>query len=738
MVNGTGFNGFPGPTNRTRFPDQSVSPLPNQSFTSVAGHLYDGFSYTVADAAEALPPPDSELTLEEDSPEDCDFSDVVLNYINQMLMEEDMEDKACMLQESLDLEAAERSLYEAIGKKYPPSPEPNLAYAESNGETQDHELSGNFAGNLVDGECISRNGWTQSLRSFTLDFRNSQSRSSALSASQSSYSSPNSIATYGYGLDEPSNTLYPSSDANGERQSVWLFRRGIEEARKFLPGENELIVDFRGNSNGEMAVKEEAKDENGRDRGRKNPNRDEIGLEEERSSKLPAVFPETIVRSDVADKILVHVPGQDSMKEFNALRDSLKKGVEKKKNTCPREERRGRRSNRRRGSGRGQNGKPEVVDLRSLLIHCAQAVAADDRRNANELLKQIRQHSTPFGDGNQRLGHCFANGLEARLAGTGSQIYKGLMTKSRSASDVLKAYHLFLACCPFRKLSNFISNKTIKDSMGNSQRLHVIDFGILYGFQWPTLIQRLSLYGSPKVRITGIEFPQPGFRPAQRVEETGQRLAAYAEEFGVPFEYTAIAKKWDTIQLEELKIEKDEFLVINCLYRAENLHDETVKVESSRDAVLNLIRKINPDLFIHGIVNGAYNAPFFVTRFREALFHFSSIFDMLETIVPREDESRRLLEMEVFGREALNIIACEGWERVERPETYKQWQVRTMRSGFVQVPFDPAIMKMALRKVQLHYHKDFVIDEDSRWVLQGWKGRTVMALSAWKPISKAL
>jgi len=275
----------------------------------------------------------------------------------------------------------------------------------------------------------------------------------------------------------------------------------------------------------------------------------------------------------------------------------------------------------------------------------------------------------------------------------------------------------------------------IMSAAAKATRIHVIDFGILYGFQWPTFIQKLSLRpgGPPKLRITGIEFPQPGFRPAERVEETGRRLANYADSFHVPFEYYPIAKKWETIQVEELKIEKDEFLVVNCLYRGKNLHDESVSVRSSRDIVLNLIRKIKPDIFIHGIVNGSFNAPFFVTRFREALFHYSALFDMLETLVPREDRERMVIEKEIFGREALNVIACEGWERMERPETYKQWQVRNLRAGFAQLPMDRDIVKKAVDKVRSSYHKDFVIDEDSRWLLQGWKGRIIYALSCWKP-----
>lgn len=266
-------------------------------------------------------------------------------------------------------------------------------------------------------------------------------------------------------------------------------------------------------------------------------------------------------------------------------------------------------------------------------------------------------------------------------------------------------------------------------------RLHIIDFGILYGFQWPCLIERLSSRpgGPPKLRITGIDLPNSGFRPAERVEETGCRLADYAKSFNVPFEFNAIAQKWETIQIEDLKLDTDEVLVVNCHNRFRNLLDETVVVESPRDIVLNLIRKINPDVYLHGVINGSYNAPFFISRFREALFHYSSLFDMLETNVPREIHERMLLEKQIFGWEVMNVIACEGAERIERPETYRQWQVRNLSAGFRQLPLDREIMNIAKERVKTCYHKDFVIDEDGHWMLLGWKGRIINALSSWKP-----
>ncbi|XP_022145648.1 scarecrow-like protein 9 [Momordica charantia] len=682
----------------------------------------------------------SNASHEEDYLEDCDFSDAVLRFINQILMEEDMEDKTCMLQDSLDLQAAEKSFYDVLGKKYPPSPEPNRSLAIQYSDSFNGELCGDSSNYLNSYNNTSYSGDDNPFE--TLDVFQIRSTLGD-TISPSSNSSSNSIISGVDGLVDFSNNTIQVPESNNRSQSIWQFQKGFEEASKFLPGGNDLCLDFDVNGSvtqgpdegtSQIYVKAKRKDQRNilslESRVRKNPHDEDGDLEEERSSKQAAVFTESTLRSKMFDIVLLCSAGEghDRLASFrqelqNAkIRSMMQTGQLKQ-------------SSGGRGRRKKQSGKKEVVDLRTLLISCAQAVAADDHRNATELLKQIRQHASPFGDGNQRLASCFADGLEARLAGTGSQIYKGLINKRTSAADVLKAYHLYLAACPFRKISNFTSNRTIMNAAENATRLHVIDFGILYGFQWPTLIQRLSWRkgGPPKLRITGIEFPQPGFRPAERVEETGRRLATYAESFNVPFEYNAIAKKWETITVEDLNIDKDEFLVVNCLYRAKNLLDESVSTESPRNTVLRLIHKINPNLFIHGVVNGAYNAPFFVTRFREALFHFSAIFDMLETIVPREDWERMLLEKEIFGREALNVIACEGWERVERPETYKQWQFRIMRAGFVQLPIGPEIFERAVDKVRSSYHRDFLIDEDSRWILQGWKGRIIYAISAWRP-----
>ncbi|XWS53113.1 hypothetical protein CRYUN_Cryun11dG0129900 [Craigia yunnanensis] len=376
----------------------------------------------------------------------------------------------------------------------------------------------------------------------------------------------------------------------------------------------------------------------------------------------------------------------------------------------------------------------KLVDLRTLLIQCAEAVGVNDFRNANDFLMQLRNHSSPFGNASQRKAHYFAKALEARLDGTGSEEYAALVSKRIPTANI-EACKLLISACPFMEVSNVFTTEMIMKLAKKATRIHIIHFGVPYGLQWTSLIQRLSTRpgNPPMLRITGIDLPQPGLESAARVEETGHFLANCCKQLNIPFEYNPVRKKWESIQLEDLKIGRNEVIVVNCLYRLRHLVDEMVDLSSPRDAVLNLVRKINPDIFIHGIVNGAYNAPFFVSRFREVLYYYSTLFDMLEQIVPSEDQERILLEENIYGKEILNVVACEGSDRVERPETYKQWQIRNLRAGLRQLPLNQELLKNVKAHVKLNYHRDFLVDEDKNWMLQGWKGRTLFALSFWRP-----
>ncbi|VFQ91393.1 unnamed protein product [Cuscuta campestris] len=442
------------------------------------------------------------------------------------------------------------------------------------------------------------------------------------------------------------------------------------------------------------------------------------GIEEERSSKYSAVHDEVgeDELSEMFDKVLICA---DSI-----VADQFPSIVGCKGTNC---------QGGRKSHSNEQKDNTEFVDLESLLLSCARSIAAFDHGSAIEQLIYIRRYTSPTGDAYQRMAHAFANALEARLNGTGPQLSEGLAPNKRTG--LLRS---FMISWPVLRISYLIANKVIQEVASKGKSLHLIDFGIYYGIQWATLIRDLSKRpaGPPKLRITGIDYPVRGFRPEQLVVDTGRLLAKYCEQFDVPFEYNAItSQNWEKIKIDDLKLVRGEVVAVSCGFRLRNLMDEeTVGGDhpSPRDAVLNLIREINPQVFVPMVLSASHSGPLFLPRFREALLFYFNYFDMFDATVPHDD-SRLRFEQEFLGREIMNVIACEGMERVERPETYKQWHLRITKAGFKTKPMNQDLVKKLSGKVKEGYHKEFVFVEDGHWVLQGWKGRTLCGISCWVP-----
>lgn len=94
----------------------------------------------------------------------------------------------------------------------------------------------------------------------------------------------------------------------------------------------------------------------------------------------------------------------------------------------------------------------------------------------------------------------------ARMSGTGAQLYTALSNKHPSEGQMLKGFRLFYDHIPFIHTSHIFANDTFLDVFEGASRVHIVDYGILYGLQWPCLISRLARRpgGPPHLRITGM------------------------------------------------------------------------------------------------------------------------------------------------------------------------------------------------------------------------------------------
>ncbi|CAH9075072.1 unnamed protein product [Cuscuta epithymum] len=611
------------------------------------------------------------------------YSDPTLKYIGQMLLEDsniDENNNPSLYYDPISIRAAENFFYDALHQN-PPSPNQEPLFVNNKSGSRDST------------------------------FRSSSSCNTELSKSYversngSSYSLNSFINTQMDSL----NTVKLGPNVCSDTESILQFKRGMEEASRFLPSQYQLL----------LSTDKGAADSS---RGKKHQHSGDVGLQEERRTKQSAVYEEEeeeeVELIELFDKVLLFRNNEDPP---SVVGNGTQQKVQ----------------GRWKGYANKQGKTGKNVDLESLLTSCAQSIADAEYRIVEEKLAKIRMHSSPTGDANQRLGHAFANAFEARLAGTGAQLYAALSSKTTSASRMIKAFRTYLTCWPCMRTSFFFANTMIYEVALESKSLHIIDFGILYGFQWPILIEKLSQRpgGPPKLRITAIELPQPGFRPEEMVHKTGSLLTKYSERFGVQFEYNAITtQNWETVKIEDLKLRTSEIVAINCLYRFENLLDETVGVADTpvlpKDAVLNLIREINPKIYVQSVLSGAHSSPFFLTRFREALFYYTAVFDMCDATLPRDDPHRLGFE-EARACEIMSILACEGMERLHRPETYKQWHLRNLRAGLKPIPIRPELVNELRDKAKAGFHKKFMFLQDGHWILQGWKGRIFGARSCW-------
>jgi hypothetical protein len=509
--------------------------------------------------------------------------------------------------------------------------------------------------------------------------------------------------------------------------AVGAFLKGMQEANMLLPIANngfrrdELVTNIqmaRKSSNHSWAKKRYASD-------------DHVEEEEEevrrRASKSLMMFKEPsnkdICAHEMLDNIILHGTEPCINRCMEKLRVAMANEAEKTT------------SSRKQGSRNAVAANVVVVDLHATLTLCAQAVSANDHARASEALKQIKQYASETGDATQRLAKCFAKGLEARLAGPGSKVWHLRMEDDLpSIVDFLKAQIVYTAACSFNKVVLLFSTMTVFQAVVGKGKLHIVDYGMHYGFHWADLLRLLATRegGPPKVKITAIGQPNLRPCPTEQIEEAGHRLSRCAHELGVPFSFHAIRKKWEEVSVEDLNTDDEEVLIVNDHLQFNRLMDESMFFDepSPKDIVLRNIRRMRPAVFIQSVVNTSYGSSY-LSRFRELVFYITAMFDVFDATIPRGSKLRVVLEQGLFGRFALNAIACEGTDLMERPEKYKQWQTRNQRAGLRQLPLQPSIVNVLKDKVGRCHHRDFLICEDGQWLLQGWMGRILFAQSTW-------
>ena len=223
----------------------------------------------------------------------------------------------------------------------------------------------------------------------------------------------------------------------------------------------------------------------------------------------------------------------------------------------------------------------------------------------------------------------------------------------------MSAYQMVQELSPFVKFAHFAANQAILEAAGGDLEVHIVDFDVMDGIQWPPLMVDLlaSRNGAASLRITAVVALEANAETARR---TGRRLAEFAGSIGLALRFDQVEAK----DLEWLQVCKGS-VVANCM-----LQESRTPSKSSAQVkdFLNKARKLSPKLVVvveeelFSSRRASAMAPppsSFVEFFCDALHHFSSVSDSLGcSFYGAYRVGLRLVEEEMLGPRIIDCVGC--------------------------------------------------------------------------------
>ncbi|XP_073136583.1 protein NODULATION SIGNALING PATHWAY 2-like [Henckelia pumila] len=388
----------------------------------------------------------------------------------------------------------------------------------------------------------------------------------------------------------------------------------------------------------------------------------------------------------------------------------------------------------------GGGGTEDCKGLRlvHLLMAAAEALAGADkcRELARVILVRLKELVSPnAGTNMERLGSYFTEALQRLMDGgkCGGGGGGGGGKEEHRQTDVLAAFQLLQDMSPYVKFGHFTANQAILEAVTHDRRVHIVDYDIMEGIQWASLMQALVSRkdGSPPphLRITALSRGGGGGRRSfGTVQETGRRLTSFAASIGQPFSFHQCRlDASETFKPSTLKLVRGEALVINCMLHLPHFN---YRSPDSIASFLSGSKTLNPRLIT--LVEeemGPAGDEGFVGRFMDSLQHYSAMCDSLEAGFPMQGRSRALVERVFLGPRisgSLDRIYSSHGDGYGR--SWGQWL-----AGTGLYPTNISFSNHCQAKLLIGLYNDGYRVEElaTNKLVLGWKSRRLLSASIW-------
>ncbi|XP_021735910.1 scarecrow-like protein 28 [Chenopodium quinoa] len=374
-------------------------------------------------------------------------------------------------------------------------------------------------------------------------------------------------------------------------------------------------------------------------------------------------------------------------------------------------------------------------ELVSFLMSCVEGIASRNVPAINHFIAKLGEQASPRGRSTiSRLTAYFTEALALRVTRLWPRMFHISVPRELDRFDDesgAAAFRLLNQISPIPKFIHFTANEMLLRAFEGKDKVHVIDFDVKQGLQWPGFFQSLATRRNPPshVRITGIGESK------QELVETGERLASFAEAFNLPFEFHPVVDRLEDVRLWMLHVKEGESVAANCILQ---LHKTLYDANNGafRD-FMGIIRSTNPIALVMAEQEAEHNEPTLEMRVCNSLRYYSAIFDSIDSSLPFDSPARVKIE-EMFGREIRNIVACEGSDRIERNEKFGNWKRRMEQEGFRGIRRDEREVFQSQMLLKMYSNERYNVEQQGdEGITLRWMDQPLYTVSLWGSVDAA-
>ncbi|XP_030510436.2 scarecrow-like protein 18 [Cannabis sativa] len=382
------------------------------------------------------------------------------------------------------------------------------------------------------------------------------------------------------------------------------------------------------------------------------------------------------------------------------------------------------------------------IQMRQLVTRCADLISHSDLTAAHRLISILSANSSPYGDSMERLLHQLSKALLHQIQIIQNQ---NPIDHYYDLEALHSSYLTLNQITPFIRFCHLTANQAILEVIDHTQHhsLHIIDFDIMHGLQWPPFMQALSeRHPMLRLRITATGTDLSLLR------RTGDRLLRFAQSLGLHFQFQPFL----------LPRNHPPHLIINALISSGGTSSSRAKDDDEALAVncvlylQRVVAKEEVEMFLNSI-KGVLN-PTVVTIAERcisryyldgALEHYSAIFESLEATLPPNSRERVEVEQVWLGREIMEVmkmmrngssnneneinIEDEDHDHVVNNNNY---DVVIGRCGFENVALSPFAVSQAKLLLRLHYPSEgYHLHILNNSLFLSWQNRPLFSVSSW-------